>query len=122
MGIGSWAIGGPFYSGEGCHYPTGAPLGYGQVDDQESMRALHCAVDMGAVLFDTADAYGTGHGECVLGKALKEKRNQVIIATKFGNTYKEETKELTGTDKQGIWTRPPPRVTGNLIRFSNPAD
>lgn len=98
MGIGTWAIGGPFYGGEGCHYPTGAPLGYGQVDDAESMRAVHCAVERGAKLFDTADAYGTGHAERVLGRALKTKRSQVIIATKFGNTYNEETKELTGTD------------------------
>ena len=105
MGIGTWAIGGPFYSGEGCHYPTGAPLGYGQVDDDESMRAIHCAVDLGTTLFDTADAYGTGHGECVLGKALKKKRNQVIIATKFGNTYNEETKELTGTDASAAYIR-----------------
>jgi aryl-alcohol dehydrogenase-like predicted oxidoreductase len=98
MGIGTWAIGGPFHSGEGCHYPTGTPLGYGQVDDAESLRAIHCAVDLGAKLFDTADAYGTGHGERILGRALKEKRGQVMIATKFGNTYDEDTKELTGTD------------------------
>ena len=105
MGIGTWAIGGPFYSGEGCHYPTGAPLGYGQVDDERSMRAIHCAVDLGAKLFDTADAYGTGHGERILGRALKEKRNQVIIATKFGNTHNEETKELTGTDVSAAYIR-----------------
>jgi aryl-alcohol dehydrogenase-like predicted oxidoreductase len=105
MGIGTWAIGGPFTSGEGCHYPTGAPLGYGQADDAESIRALHCALDMGARLFDTADAYGTGHAERVLGRALKGARERVLIATKFGNTYDEDTKELTGTDVSPAYVR-----------------
>jgi len=105
MGIGTWAIGGPFFSGQGCHYPTGTPLGYGKVDDAESLRALHCAVDLGATLFDTADAYGTGHGERVLGRALKGKRDRVLIATKFGNTYHEDTKELTGTDVSPTYIR-----------------
>ncbi len=97
LGIGTWAIGGVFYAGEGCRYPTGRPLGYGEVDDDVSMRALHCAFDMGAMFFDTADAYGTGHGERVLGRALKGCRDKVFIATKFGNTYDESTRELTGT-------------------------
>lgn len=105
MGVGTWAMGGPFRSGEGCAYPTGAPLGYGQSDDLESTRAIHCAVDLGASLFDTADAYGTGHGERVLGKALKGKRDRVVIATKFGNTYDEDHQELTGVN-----------VTPNYIR------
>ena len=98
IGIGTWAIGGPFYSGEGCRYPTGAPLGYGLCDDAESIRAIHAAIDHGAVLIDTADAYGTGHAERVLGQAIQGRRDRVLIATKFGNTYREETKELTGTN------------------------
>ena len=97
LGLGTWAIGGPFFSGPGCRYPTGAPLGYGDVDDRESIRAIHCALDLGITLFDTADAYGTGHGESVLGEALKGRRGEVLIATKFGNTYDERTRELTGT-------------------------
>jgi aryl-alcohol dehydrogenase-like predicted oxidoreductase len=105
MGIGTWAIGGPFTSGEGCHYPTGTPLGYGRVDDAESLRAIHCAIDLGAKLFDTADAYGTGHGERVLGRALKGKRGHVVVATKFGNTYDEDTKVLTGTDVSPAYIR-----------------
>jgi aryl-alcohol dehydrogenase-like predicted oxidoreductase len=74
VGVGTWAIGGPFYSGQGCDYPTDAPLGYGQVVDKDSTRAIHCAIDLGAILFDTADAYGTGHAERILGEALKNKR------------------------------------------------
>lgn len=105
MGIGTWAIGGPFFSGAGCAYPAGAPLGYGAVDDKESVRALHCALELGAKLFDTADAYGTGHGERILGEALKGRRDQLVIATKFGNSYNEATKELTGTDVSAGYIR-----------------
>ncbi len=105
IGIGTWAIGGPFFSGEGCHYPTGAPLGYGEVNDKDSIRALHCAIDLGARLFDTADAYGTGHGERILGEATKGKRDQVFIATKFGNTYDEATRTLTGVDVSPTYVR-----------------
>ncbi len=98
LGLGGWAIGGPFFSGAGCRYPTGQPLGWGEVDDAESIRAIHCGLDGGVELFDTADAYGTGRGERVLGAALKGRRAEALIATKFGNTYDEETRELTGTD------------------------
>lgn len=63
MGIGCWAIGGPFYHGEDI-------VGYGQVDDAESIRAIHCALDMGVTFLDTADAYGCGHSERILGQAL----------------------------------------------------
>ncbi len=98
LGVGTWALGGPFFSGEGCAYPTGAPLGYGAVDDAISERAIHCALDLGVRLFDTADAYGTGHAERLLGRALAGRRQQAVIATKFGNTYHEPTRELTGTD------------------------
>lgn len=105
LGVGTWAIGGPFYSGAGFRYPTGAPLGYGQVDDATSIQALRRAAELGAVLFDTADAYGTGHGERILGEALKGVRNQVIISTKFGNTYDEDRNELTGTDASANYIR-----------------
>ena len=94
MGLGTWAMGGPFSSGPDLSLPTGSPLGYGAADDEQSIRALHCAVEMGATLFDTADAYGAGHGERILGRALKGKRDQVIIASKFGNTYNEQTRQL----------------------------
>jgi len=98
LGFGTWAISGPFFSGTGCRYPTGAPLGYGATDDATSIRALRRAAELGVRLFDTADAYGTGHGERIVGEALKGLRNRVLIATKFGNTYDESRRELTGTD------------------------
>lgn len=80
MGLGCWAIGGPFTHG-------GNPSGWGRVDDAESTRAIHRALDLGISFFDTANVYGCGHSEEVLGKALEGRRGDVAIATKFGNTW-----------------------------------
>jgi aryl-alcohol dehydrogenase-like predicted oxidoreductase len=89
MGLGCWAIGGPFWSGE-------TPVGWGEVNDEESIRAIHRGLDLGVNFFDTADVYGTGHSERVLAKALAGRRQQVVIATKFANTFDEATRHTTG--------------------------
>jgi aryl-alcohol dehydrogenase-like predicted oxidoreductase len=57
---------------------------YGPVNDAESTQLLHRAVDLGVTLFDTADIYGFGHNEQLVGRALAPVRDRVIIATKFG--------------------------------------
>lgn len=88
MGLGCWAIGGPFWGGDNGEIP----LGWGVVDDEESIRAIHAGLDMGITLIDTADVYGAGHSERVLARALKGKRESVVIATKFSNTFDETTK------------------------------
>ncbi|MCA9873516.1 MAG: aldo/keto reductase [Anaerolineales bacterium] len=97
MGMGCWAIGGPFWAGE-------TPLGWGEVDDGESIRAIHTCLDLGVTLFDTASVYGAGHSERILGKALKGRRDQVVIVTKFGPVFDEATRQVTGGDAsaQGI--------------------
>jgi aryl-alcohol dehydrogenase-like predicted oxidoreductase len=105
LGFGTWAIGGPFFSGVGCRYPTGAPLGYGETDDRVSIQTLRRAAELGVTLFDTADAYGTGHGERIVGEALKGVRDHVLISTKFGNTYDERRRELTGIDASPNYIR-----------------
>jgi aryl-alcohol dehydrogenase-like predicted oxidoreductase len=91
IGMGCWAIGGPFWFGA-------QPLGWGEVDDQESVAAIHRALDLGIKLFDTANIYGCGHSERVLGRALKGIREQVLVATKFGNTFDESTRQKIGQD------------------------
>lgn len=91
MGLGCWAIGGPFWEGE-------TPLGWGEVDDEESMRAIHQALDQGITFFDTANIYGAGHSERVLGRALAGCRAQVVIATKFNALFDETTRQVTGSD------------------------
>jgi aryl-alcohol dehydrogenase-like predicted oxidoreductase len=91
MGLGCWAIGGPFWL-------DGKADGWGDVDDDESVRAIHQALEMGVCFFDTADAYGAGHSERVLARALQGRRDQVVIATKFGFLYDEDSKKVGGTD------------------------
>lgn len=91
IGFGCWAIGGPFSR-------DGSPAGWGEVDDTESAGALHRALDLGITFFDTADVYGAGHSEQVLGRALADHRDEVVIATKFGNVFDPESREITGAD------------------------
>ena len=56
---------------------------YGKTNDEQSIQTIHRALDLGVTLFDTADVYGNGHNEKLLGKALQGRREQAIIATKF---------------------------------------
>ena len=91
LGMGCWAIGGPFWSGE-------TPLGWGEVDDEESNRAIHVALDRGVNFFDTANVYGAGHSERVLSRAIADRRSQVVIATKFNAVFDETTRQVTGAD------------------------
>ena len=98
MGLGCWAIGGPFWSGE-------TPLGWGDVDDDESIRAIHAALDVGITLFDTANVYGAGHSEQVLGRAFAGIRSRVIIATKFNAVFDDTTRQVTGSDTSAAGIR-----------------
>jgi aryl-alcohol dehydrogenase-like predicted oxidoreductase len=58
---------------------------FGPMDDKESLSAIETALDLGVNFIDTSDAYGAGYSETLLGKALKGKRDKVILATKGGN-------------------------------------
>jgi len=70
IGFGAWAISGH---------------GYGPTDDKESVRAIHKALDLGVNIIDTADSYGNGHGEALIGRVLRDRGDRhTIIATKFG--------------------------------------
>ncbi len=91
MGLGCWAIGGPWkwLDGEG---------GWGDIDDNESVRAIHAALDLGINFFDTAANYGTGHSEWILARALEGKRDKAVIATKFGFKVDEAKKQVTFRD------------------------
>ena len=92
MGLGCWAVGGPFTN------EFGKPVGWGQVNDAESIRAIHRALDLGITFFDTADVYGCGHSERLLGQALGGVRDRVVIATKFGRVFDEQTRLIAGND------------------------
>ena len=98
IGMGCWAVGGPWtwaQPGQDAY-----PAGWGQTDDAESIRAIHAGLDAGVTLFDTAANYGAGHSEVVLGKALKDRRDTAVIATKFGHIINEQTKTVYGDDER----------------------
>src|SRR5208282_4581728 len=77
ISFGAWAIGGA----------------WGNVDDQESLAALHAALDGGVNFFDTADVYGDGHSERLLAKLKKERKEKFYIATKAGRRLPQQTQE-----------------------------
>lgn len=74
IGFGAWGIGGS----------AGGSIAYGSTDDQESRLALQLAYDLGVTFYDTSDFYGYGHSESLIGDALKEVRQKIVIATKVG--------------------------------------
>ena len=75
ISFGAWAIGGT----------------WGAVDDQESLAALHRAVDAGVNFFDTADVYGDGHSERLLARLRKERSEPFYVATKAGRRLNPHT-------------------------------
>lgn len=91
LGVGCWAIGGPWTM-------DGQQAGWGEVDDDESVRALHAAMAGGVTFFDTAANYGAGHSEVVLGRAVADRRSDVVLATKFGYAVDEAGKSVSGVD------------------------
>jgi len=74
IGFGAWAIGGE----------------WGETDEEESMAALHAAVDAGVTFFDTADVYGDGRSERLLGRLLRERDERLVVATKFGRRVEQD--------------------------------
>lgn len=81
--MGCFGLGGPFMRSDGTY------LAYGKVNDEESIKTVHRAIELGINIFDTADVYGVGRSERVLGEAIKEYRDDIIIATKFGSVFEE---------------------------------
>jgi aryl-alcohol dehydrogenase-like predicted oxidoreductase len=77
IGFGGWAIGGTAEA-------SGTPLGWGHTFDDESLAAIRRARELGVTFFDTADSYGFGRSESLLGIVLSRYRREVVIATKVG--------------------------------------
>ena len=75
VSFGAWAIGGS----------------WGAVDDEESMRALHAAVDAGTNFIDTADVYGDGRSERLVARLRRERKEEVHVATKAGRRLPKQT-------------------------------
>ncbi len=87
MGLGCWAIGGIWTL-------NGRPAGFTGIDDSESLRAIHAALDCGVNLFDTAANYGCGHSERILGRAVRGRRHRVVVVTKFGYCVNEAARTV----------------------------
>jgi len=85
VGFGAWAIGGS----------------WGETDDDESLAALHAAVDAGVTFFDTADVYGDGRSERLLGRLLREREERLVVATKFGRAAPLDLANLTYENLRG---------------------
>jgi aryl-alcohol dehydrogenase-like predicted oxidoreductase len=92
IGFGAWAIGGNAHGNS-----------YGPTEDEESLSAIKTALDLGCTFFDTADCYGHGHSEELLGKALKGARERVIIATKGGSDFYHIPPRLNFTESHLIF-------------------
>jgi aryl-alcohol dehydrogenase-like predicted oxidoreductase len=93
IGMGCWAIGGTAERNGKLH-------GWVDTSDQESVRAVHAGIDLGITFLDTADVYGAGHSENLLGPALQGGlRQKIVLATKFSKLF-DETKNLRLDDSQ----------------------
>ena len=106
VGFGAWAIGGPAKLGP-------VEIGWGEVDDGMSLRAIEAALDAGVTFFDTADVYGNGRSETLLGNALRGKREQVVIATKVGNRTAADGSWVKDFSKAWIFQS----IDGSLARL-----
>jgi aryl-alcohol dehydrogenase-like predicted oxidoreductase len=73
--------------GLGC---VGMSQGYGPADEQESIATIHRALELGVTLLDTADMYGPFTNEQLVGRAIAARRDEVVLATKFGNEYRTD--------------------------------
>ncbi len=82
IGFGAWAIGGGAMIGN-------TSIGWGDSDDTVSIKAIHASLDAGINFFDTADIYGLGHSEYLIGKTIAD-RKDIIIATKVGNVSRND--------------------------------
>jgi aryl-alcohol dehydrogenase-like predicted oxidoreductase len=90
VGLGTWAIGGPWQ------------YGWGPQDDDEAIAAILKALDIGINWIDTAPAYGLGHSEELVGKALKQVRHKPFMATKCGLLWNEKKEKVSCLKRESI--------------------
>jgi aryl-alcohol dehydrogenase-like predicted oxidoreductase len=107
LGLGCWAIGGPITFG-------GVAASYGPADDGEAMRAIRRGYDLGVRLFDTAENYGMGHSEELLGEALAG-RDDAVIVTKFGYDIDSAARAILGVNASPARIRQ--SIEGSLRRL-----
>jgi len=79
--------------GLGC---MGMSQSYGPADERESLATIHRAIDLGMFFLDTADVYGGGHNERLVGRAIADRRDKVVLATKFGLLRDDGNRSISG--------------------------
>ena len=83
-------------SSKGWYRADGTEIDFGEVDEEESIRTINMAIDMGVDVFDTAVIYGAGHNEELLGRAIARRRDEVVIVSKAGGCIDEGKRMMTG--------------------------
>jgi aryl-alcohol dehydrogenase-like predicted oxidoreductase len=89
ISFGAWTIGGD---------------AWGTTDDRESLRALHAAIDRGVNFIDTADVYGDGHSERLIGQLRRERREEIVVATKAGRRLPKQIASEYHRENLTAWT------------------
>src|SRR5260370_4307552 len=79
--------------GLGC---MGMSQSYGPADERESLATIHRAIDLGMFFLDTADVYGGGHNERLVGRAIADRRDKVVLATQFGLLRDDGNRSISG--------------------------
>ena len=87
LSLGTWSFGGDAI--------------WGETDEKQAVRTVHCAVDLGMVQIDTAPAYGMGRSEEILGKALTGIRDKVILSTKCGLNWEVGAEGFLHVERDG---------------------
>ena len=98
--------------GLGC---MGMSFAYGAADENESIATLHRALDLGVTFLDTADMYGFGANEELVGRAIADRRDEVFLATKFGITGDPRNPEVRGINGSPEYVRS--SIDGSLQRL-----
>jgi aryl-alcohol dehydrogenase-like predicted oxidoreductase len=99
MGMGCWGIGGYFFQS------NGNVIGYGEVTKRQGIETVERAIELGINFFDTADVYGVGQSERILGEVVADYRDDIVIATKFGSVFDVGTKRITGSNASSEYIR-----------------
>jgi len=98
-------------SSKGWFATDGREIDFGEVDDEQSVKTINMAIDMGINLFDTATTYGAGHNEELLGRAIAGRRGEVVIVSKAGG-YIDEEKRIFGVGGKRFYDIDPREVIG----------